>query len=332
MKAIIYKEYGPPEVLRLAEIDKPVPKDNEILVKIIATSVGFGDSLARNFRAVTPRGFSMPFLFWLGAKLFFGWNKPRVKVLGSVFSGEVEGTGKEVKLFKPGNRVFGFMGQQMGTYAQFVCVPEKGCVALKPENMTHEEAALAIYGPVMALPILRKANIKAGHKVLILGASGGIGAAAVQIALHQGAIVTGVCSTHRVDYVKSLGAHHVIDYTRKDFTRSGQTWDLILDVMGVTSYGQIKKSLSPAGIYLRASFKARQLMQMYRTRLMGGPKVMCVLAPGSANDLLLVKELVEAGKIKSFIDRQFSLEQMVEAHQYYESRERKGNVVIRLED
>jgi NADPH:quinone reductase-like Zn-dependent oxidoreductase len=330
MKAITIQKYGPPEVLQLAEIDKPVPRDKEILVKIKATSVGYGDSLARNFKAVTPGKLNMPFIFWLMAKFYFGWNKPKIKVLGSVFSGEVESTGKNSKLFKPGDQVFGFIGQQMGTYAEYVCIPENSCLALKPYNMTHEEAALATYGPVMALPILRKVNIQPGQKVLIIGASGGIGAAAVQLARHYGAIVTGVCGTHRVEYVKSLGADKIIDYNHEDFTQTGETYDLIFDVLGRASYSRCKKSLSPNGTYLLASFKTKQLLQMLWTKMGSGRKVICVLAPGSANDLLLVKELIEDGKIKSIIDRKFTLEQMAEAHQYYESKQRKGNVVISI--
>jgi NADPH:quinone reductase-like Zn-dependent oxidoreductase len=328
MKAITYQKYGPPNVLQLAEIDKPVPKDKEILVKIKATSVGYGDSLARNFKAVTPGKLNMPFIFWFMAKFYFGWNKPKVKVLGSVFSGEVESTGQQAKLFKPGDQVFGFIGQQMGAYAEYLCIPENGCVALKPENISHEEAALSSYGPVMALPLLRKVNIQPGQKVLIIGASGGIGAAAVQIAKHFGATVTGVCGTHRVEYVTSLGANKVIDYNHVDFTQNGETYDLIFDVLGRTTFFQCKKSLTPNGIYLLASFKTRQLMQMLWTKWVGGRRVICALAPGSANDLQQVKDLIEKGKIISIIDRKFSLEQMAEAHTYYESRERKGNVVI----
>jgi NADPH:quinone reductase-like Zn-dependent oxidoreductase len=331
MKAIIYQEYGPPEVFKAAEVEKPVPRDNEVLVKIKATSVGFGESLARKFKSVTPEQFSMPFIFWLISKLYFGWNKPRIKVLGSVFSGEVEQTGKKVVNFRAGDRVFGYKGQQMGTYAEYICIPENGCIAIKPGNMSHEEAVLATYGPIMALPLLRKTNILPGQKVLIVGASGGIGAAAVQIARHYGAHVTGICSTNRVKYVNSLGAHKVIDYNNEDFTQTGETYDLIMDVLGRTSYFQCKKNLSPNGTYLLASFKTKQLLQMLWTKYFDDRKVICSLAPGSAKDLLQVKELIEKGKIKSIIDRKFPLDQMTEAHQYYESKQRNGSVAITID-
>ncbi|TVQ18310.1 MAG: NAD(P)-dependent alcohol dehydrogenase [Bacteroidetes bacterium] len=330
MKAITYHAFGPPEVLQVTEIEKPIPKDPEICLRVKATSVGFGEVFARNFMAVGPGQFSMPFVFWLGAKFFFGWRKPRVKILGSVFSGEVESMGKSVEKFKPGNQVFGYIGQNMGTYAEFICLSESGCVAPKPENMSHEEAALAVYGPIMALPLMKKANIKPGHKVLIVGASGGIGAAAVQIARHYGATVTGVCGTHRIDFVKSLGADKVIDYKHNDFTQSGETYDLIFDVLGRSSFARCKNSLTPNGVYFLASFKMKQLFQMLWTKLSGGKKVICSLAPGSVEDLIAVKELIEAGKFKSLIDRRFTLEEMAMAHQYYESAERKGNVAITI--
>ena len=193
MKAIVFEEYGSPDELKLREVEKPVPKDNEIRIRIKATSVNFGDLMARNFKAVSPSKFNMPFLFWLPARLYFGFNKPKVNILGSELAGDVESVGKDVTRFKKGDQVFGYPGQSMGAYADYLCMPENGCVAIKPNNMSYEEAAVVPYGAIMALGLLRKANIQPGQKVLINGASGGIGSAAVQIAKHHfGAEVTGV--------------------------------------------------------------------------------------------------------------------------------------------
>ena len=328
MKASLYTEYGTPDVLHLAEVKKPAPKDNEILIRIHATTVNFGDLLGRNFKAVTPRKFNMPFFFWLPARLAFGLNKPRQPILGSEFAGEVEAVGATVTRFKVGDQVFGYSGQSMGAYAEYVCMPERGTVSIKPANMTYEEAAAIPYGAIMALSLLRKANIQPGHKVLINGASGGIGSAAIQLAKHFGAEVTGVCGTPRLGFVKSLGADRVIDYTQEDFTQNGETYDLIFDILGKSSFPHIKRSLKSNGILLFASFKTKQLLQMLWTSRIGSQKVICALAPGSREDLLTVKELVEAGKITAIIDRCYPLEQAAEAHRYVESGRKAGNVVI----
>jgi NADPH:quinone reductase-like Zn-dependent oxidoreductase len=328
MKAIVCTKYGPPEVLQLREVEKPAPKDNEVLIRVHAASVNYGDILARNFKAVSPRKFNMPFLFWIFVKLYFGIRKPRITVLGSEFAGEIESVGKDVKRFKAGDRVFGYRGQSMGAYAEYLCMPENGVVAIKPANMNDEEAAVVPYGAIMALYLLRKQNIRPGQKVLVNGASGGIGSAAVQLAKYYGAEVTGVCGTPRLGYVKSLGADKVIDYNQEDFTGSGETNDLIFDILGKSSFSRCKNSLSPSGRYLRASFKARELMQMLWTSMTGGRRVICALAPGSREDLLSVKELIEAGKIRSVIDRTYPLERIVEAHRYVDQGHKKGNVVI----
>ena len=240
MKAIIYTEYGSPDVLRLEEIAKPTPKDNEVLVKNHAASVNFGDLMARNFKAISPRQFNMPFLFWLIGKITFGLNRPKIKILGSAFAGEVEAAGSAVTRFKPGDQVFGYFGQSMGTYAEYFCMPENGVMAVKPANLTYQEAAVVSYGAIMAINLLRKVNIQPGQKVLINGASGGIGSAAVQIAKHLGAEVTGVCGTPRLAFVKSLGADHVIDYTIEDFSKNGKTYDLIFDILGKSSFTRVK--------------------------------------------------------------------------------------------
>jgi NADPH:quinone reductase-like Zn-dependent oxidoreductase len=331
MKAIIFTEYGSPEVLKLAEVEKPVPGDNEVLIRVYATSVNYGDLVARNFKDITPRKFNMLMLFWFFGKMYFGWRKPRIKILGSEFAGEIELTGKDVTTFKKGDKVFGYNGQSMGAYAEYICIPEKGVLAIKPVNISYDEAAIVSYGAIMALPLLRKVIIKPGQKVLINGASGGIGSAAVQIAGYFGAEVTGVCGTPRLEFVKSLGAHKVIDYTKEDFTKSGETYDLIFDILGKSSFSSCKKILKQNGIYLLASFKMKQLIQMLWTSFTGSKKVICAFAPGSIEDLISVKELIEAGKIKSVIDRRYPLEQTAEAHRYVEEGHKKGNVVITIQ-
>lgn len=333
MKAIVYHEYGKPEVLQIEEIEKPAPKDNEVLIKIHATTVNYGDILARNFKNTPRSEFNMPLILWFPARLDFGINKPRKKILGSEFSGVIEATGAEVKEFKVGDPVFGYLGQKMGAYAQYVCISEKGDISLKPKNMSFEEAATVPYGTLMALNLLKKVNIKPGQKVLINGASGGIGFAAVQLAKHHfGAEVTGVCSTPRMAFVNSLGADHVIDYTSTDFTQNGESYDLIFDVLGRSSFSKCKKSLRKNGRYLLASFKTKQLGQMLWTKIVGDKKVICGLAIEKQDDLIFIKKLIEEGKIKSIIDKSFPMDQIAEAHRYVENGKKKGNVVVNMVD
>ena len=331
MKAIIYTEYGSPDVLHLAEVEKPAPKDNEVLIKIYAVSVNYGDTLARNFKGTLPGEFNMPFLFWLLTRFAFGLNQPKNKILGSELAGKIESVGKDVKLFKAGDDVFGYRAQSMGANAEYICMPENGLLTIKPANMTYDEAALVPYGALTALNLLRAVNIQRGQKVLINGASGAIGSAAVQLAKHYGAEVTGVCGTPRLEFVKSLGADKVIDYTKEDFTKNGQTYDLIFDILGRSSFTQCKSSLNPNGRYLLASFKMKQLLQMLCTSKIGDKKVICALSGEKIADLHSIKELIEAGKLKSIIDKRFPLEQIAEAHRYMESGHKKGNVVITLD-
>jgi len=328
MKAIVYTEYGSPDVLHLAEVAKPAPKDNEVLIRIHATPVNFGDLLARNFKSVTPRQFNMPFFFWLPARLAFGFRKPKKNILGSEFAGEVEAVGAAVTRFKPGDQVFGYRGQSMGAYAEYVCMPEDGVLAIKPANMTYAEAAAVPYGALTALSLLRKVNVQSGQQVLINGASGGIGSAAVQLAKYFGAEVTGVCGTPRLEFVKALGADKVIDYTQQDFTRNGATYDLIFDILGKSSFARGKHSLRPNGRYLLASFKLKQLVQMLWTKIAGNQKVICALSSEKAKDLTFIKELIEAGKYKAIIDKRYPLAQTAEAHRYVESGQKQGSVVI----
>jgi NADPH:quinone reductase-like Zn-dependent oxidoreductase len=328
MKAIVYTKYGSPDVLHFTEVAKPAPKDNEVLIRIHATPVNFGDLLARNFKSVTPRQFNMPFFFWLPARLAFGIRKPKKNILGSEFAGEVEAVGAAVTRFKPGDQVFGYRGQSMGAYAEYLCMPEDGVLAIKPANMTYAEAAAVPYGALTALSLLRKVNVQSGQQVLINGASGGIGSAAVQLAKYFGAEVTGVCSTPRLEFVKALGADKVIDYTQQDFTRNGATYDLIFDILGKSSLARGKHSLKPNGRYLFASFKLKQLVQMLWTKIAGNQKVICALSSEKAADLTFIKELIEAGKYKAIIDKRYPLAQTAEAHRYVESGQKQGSAVI----
>jgi NADPH:quinone reductase-like Zn-dependent oxidoreductase len=258
----------------------------------------------------------------------FGFNKPKIKTLGNELAGEIESIGKDVTLFKKGDQVFGYRAQNMGANAEYICMPENGLVAIKPANMTYEEAATVPYGALTALNLLRKVNIQPGQKVLINGASGGIGSAAIQLAKYFGAEVTGVCGTPRLEFVKALGADKVIDYTKEDFTQNGETYDLIFDILGRSSFARCKSSLKPNGRYLLASFKMKQLVQMLWTSKMNNKKVICALSSEKVEDLLFIKELVEAGKLKSIIDKRYPLHQTAEAHRYVETGNKKGNVII----
>lgn len=323
MKAVICTKYGPPEVLQIREVGKPIPKENELLVKVHATSVNYGDLIARRFRYLTPKEFNMPFILWMMAKLAFGLKKPRINIFGSEFSGEVESVGNKVSKFKMGDPVFGYLGQNMGAYAEYIVMNENGVLAIKPANMNFEEAAVVPYGSIMALNLLRKMNIQPRQKVLINGASGSIGSAAVQIAKYYGAEVTGVCGTPRLEFVKSLGADRVIDYTKEDFTQNGETYDLIFDVLGRCSYGRCKKTLSTNGRILYASFKTGKLLQSVWYK-----RVVCAMAPGSLADLLVVKKIIEEGKMKALIDRRFPMENTADAHRYIEEGKHSGKVAI----
>jgi NADPH:quinone reductase-like Zn-dependent oxidoreductase len=313
MKAVVYTQYGSPDVLHLAEVAKPTPKDNEILIRVYATSIGFGDIMARQFNTITPRKFNMPALFWLLARIEFGFRKPKKNILGSEFAGEVEAVGAAVTRFKVGDPVFGYPGPNFGANAEYLCMAETATVAIKPSNLTYEEAAAVPYGALTALNLLKKANIQRGQKVLINGASGGIGSAAVQLAKHLfGADVTGVCSTANLALAKALGADHVIDYTQEDFTQRGETYDVIFDAVAKIAPSRGKKALKPNGIYLNVHKDSRAD---------SGDHI-------RIEELLYLKELIEAGKLKPVIDRCYPLEQIVEAHRYVDAGHKKGNVVI----
>ncbi|WP_256758195.1 NAD(P)-dependent alcohol dehydrogenase [Cohnella sp. WQ 127256] len=324
MKAIVCTKFGPPDVLQLKEVEKPSPKENEVLIQIIATTVSAGDTRVR-------KGTRKSLPFWPLSKIAIGLRKPKNPILGIELAGVIEAVGNSVKRFKKGDEVFALSGFGFGGYAEYICLPENGAVAIKPINMTYEEAAAVPVGASTALSFLRKGNIQSGQKVLIYGASGSVGTYAVQIAKYFGAEVTGVCSTANLEWVRSLGADHVIDYTKDDFTRSGQTYDIILETVGKSSFSQCKHALTPKGLYLFIVMDFPQIVPILWTSMIGRRKARSGIASEKKEDLIFLKELIEAGKIKSVIDRRYPLEQVAEAHRYVDEGHKKGNVVITLE-
>ena len=322
MKAITFKKYGPPEVLQLREVEKPTPKDNEVLIKIHATTATKYDCWVRNSTA--PPG------FWLPSRISSGLRKPKQPILGTELAGEIEAVGKDVKLFKKGDLVFACL-LNLGAYAEYICMPEDGFVALKPTNMSHKEAAAVVQGGLTALYFLRKGNIKRGQKILIFGASGGIGMYAVQLAKYFGAEVTGVCSTPKLDMVKSLGADKVFDYTKEDFTKNTQTYDIIFDTVGKTSVSRSLRALKEECFYILATFGLPMLIQaLWLTRKSSKRAIFGVINENT-DDLIFLKDLIEAGELKPIIDKCYPLEQAAEAHRYVESGRKLGNVVLTVE-
>ncbi len=304
MKAVVYTRYGPPEVLRLADVPKPAPRDHEVLVKVHATTVTIGDTIMRSL--------NLPIHGWqkVMARLILGWRRPRRAILGMELAGEIESVGRKVTRFKPGDPIFAStFAVNFGGHAEYKCLPENGVIAIKPANLTYEEAAAVPGAGQTAWRCLQKGHLQPGQKILIYGASGAVGTYAVQLASrHFGADVTGVCSGANLELVQSLGASQVIDYTRQDFTQSGATYDVVFDAVGKLTPAQGKKALKPGGVYLNVHADSD-----------GGEKL---------EDLLVLKELVEAGKLKPVIDRVYPLEQIVEAHRYVEQGHKKGNVAI----
>jgi NADPH:quinone reductase-like Zn-dependent oxidoreductase len=311
----------PPDVLHLTEVEKPTPKDNEVLIRIYATTVTTGDCNARGSVFVPPG-------FGFAQRLVFGLRRPKRTILGVDLAGEIEAVGKDVKLFKKGDPIFAYLGHNVGAYAEYLCMPENGCLAIKPANVTFEEAAAIPFGGNTALHFLRQGNIQSGQKVLIYGASGSVGTFAVQLAKYFGAEVTGVCSTTNLEMVESLGADKVIDYTKEDFTKGGETFDVIFDAVGKSSFSGCMRSLKNEGIYLQTVATPALSVRMRWASITSSKKIIGGTATPKIENLIYLKELVEAGKIRPVIDRRYPLEQIVEAHRYVEAGHKKGNVVI----
>ena len=322
MKVCVYERYGPPEVLQLKEVEKPTPKDNEVLIKIHATTVTSGDWRVRSL--------NVPVGFGLIMRLVFGISKPKQPILGSELAGVVESVGKEVRTFKVGDQVFAFSDAAMGCHAEYKCMPQDGAVALKPPSLSYDEAAALSFGGTTALDFLRRGKLQSSEKVLINGASGSVGTAAVQLAKHFGADVTVVCSTTNVELVKSLGASHVIDYTKEDFTQNGKTYDVIVDTVGTAPFSCSKDSLKDGGRLLMVLAGLPDMLQIPWVSMTSNKKIIAGPATVRTEDLRFLAKLAEAGEFKPVIDRRYPFEQIVEAHRYVDTGRKKGNVIITL--
>lgn len=323
MKAVVYERYGPPEVLELKEIPKPIPKDHEVLIKTHATTVTTGDWRVRSL--------DVPTGFGLISRLMFGVMKPKQPILGTELAGEVEAVGKNVSEFKIGDRVFAFNGAGMGCHAEYKCMPEDGPVVPKPKNLTYEEAAALSFGGTTALDFFRRGKLQRGEKVLINGASGGVGTAAVQLAKHFGAEVTGVCSGANLDLVRSLGVDHVIDYTKEDFTQNGESYDVIVDIAGTAPFSRSKRALKEDGRLLLVLGSLPDMLQIPWVAMTSSKKVIAGPAEERVEDLRYLAKLAEEGAFKPVIARRYPLEQIVEAHRYVDTGHKRGNVVVTFE-
>jgi len=319
MKAITYYRYGPPEVLQLEDVELPTPRANEVRIKIGATAITKGDCELRS-----PE---IPSLVWFIVRVFFGFRKPRKKILGAYLAGEVDAVGTAVQRFKKGDRIFGTTGPKFGAYAQYVCLPESEALTTLPPNLTYADAAPLALG-LDGVHFLRKAKIKNGDKVLINGAGGGIGTYALQIAKYHGAEVTAVDSSDKLDMLRSIGADAVIDYTQGDFSKNGATYDIVFDVIGQVSCARNLSLLKPRGRYISANPELIHLMRGLWTSISSSKKVMTGLAGGSQEDLDFLRQLAEAGQLKTIIDSTFAPEQMVAAHHYVETETKKGNALL----
>lgn len=320
MKAIVATAYGAPEVLQLQEVEKPTPKDNEILVKVRATTVNVGDSRMRSF--------TVPPIFWLPARMTLGFSKPKSPIFGMELAGEVEAVGRAVTRFRPGDQVLAStFEQQFGAHAEYKCLPEDGAVVIKPQHLSYAEATTLPISAHTALYFLKAANIKPGQRVLINGASGAVGTFAVQLAKYLGAEVTGVCSTSNVALVTSLGADRVIDYTQESFTKRGEVYDIIFDTIGKTTFSQCQGALKANGYYLHTVMVGAAVIGLW-SAITTGKHVIGGTAVPRADSLAVLKELTEAGQLKPVIDRCYPLDQMVEAHRYVDQGHKKGSVVI----
>ncbi|PXX73420.1 NAD(P)-dependent alcohol dehydrogenase [Rivihabitans pingtungensis] len=324
MKAILYQQYGPPDVLQMADIAKPIPKPNEILIKTYATTVTSGDWRVRSL--TVPAGFG-----WM-TRLVFGVSRPRQQILGSELAGVVESVGEAVSRFKVGDAVFAFSDARMGCYAEYKCMPQDGAVACKPPGLSYGEAAALSFGGTTALDFLRRAKLQRGESVLINGASGAVGAAAVQLARHFGAHVTAVCGTANMAWVRALGASQVIDYTQEDFTQNGETYHVIMDTVGTAPFSRCQASLRDGGRLLLVLAGLADMLHAPWASLSSGKKVIAGPVSVRAEDLPLLAELAATGVFKAVIDRRYRFEQMVEAHRYVDSGRKKGNVVVMLGD
>ena len=322
MKAIVYKQYGPPEVLGLAEVERPVPRDDEVLIRVHATTVS-----APDFRC---RSFTVPLSFWIPARLVLGILKPRRPILGAELSGEIVETGKDVTRFKKGDQIFAAALTRFGAYAEYTCLPESGVIAMKPTNMTYEEAAAVPIGARAALHFLKKAKIRSGQKVLVYGASGSVGTFAVQLAKYYGAEVTGVCSGSNLELVRSLGADNAIDYTTESFAAKGEAYDVIFVAVDKGSFPECMRALRRKGIYLNATTPVRTLRMRWAALTSGKTIVTGEHPSQKADDLVFLRGLIEQGRLRSAIDRRYPLEQIVEAHRYVDQGHKKGNVVITI--
>jgi len=320
MKAVVQDEYGPPEVLRIEEVERPVPKDDEILIRVRASTVTQTDVHIRR----------ADLFFW---RLVFGLRRPRWRTLGVELAGVVEAVGTAVREYKVGDEVFGQPSSYVGAHAEYMCSSERAALALKPASMSFEEAASICDGASQALGTLREGEVQEGTRVVIYGASGALGTAAVQLAKHFGAHVTAVCGTDHVELVRSLGANEVIDYRQQDFTKNGQTYDTIIDAVGKYSFRRGWRALKPGGIYVATDggrFLVETIFLLIVTRWFGSKRVRAGIGRRIKQDTLLLKELIEAGEFRAVVDRQYPMDQAAEAHRYVEGWHKAGNVVLTI--